>query len=213
MNAVDKIDAWVNKHMTLMLRVGMLIAASFFGIYVPSISIYHLSNELKQEREIHAQFANNANQTIEDLSKKVETFNKRYHKEMAAEAEVKCLAENIYYETGAKDEEGATAVAQVTLNRKRMHFANSICEVVKQKTGNTCQFSWVCQSHNPPKANAFTHAVEIARKSLTKGVADSTMNSALYFHADYVNPRWAESKNYITQIGHHIFYSEKPSAN
>jgi spore germination cell wall hydrolase CwlJ-like protein len=213
MNAVDKIDAWVNKHMTLMLRVGVLASALFLGIYVPATSVYHLSTQLKQERATHAQFANNANQTIEDLSKQVESFNKRYHKEMAAESEVTCLAENIYYETGAKDEEGARAVAQVTLNRKRMHFANSICGVVKQKSGNTCQFSWVCQSHDPPKANVFVHAVEIARKSLTKGVADSTMNTALYFHADYVTPRWAESKNYITQIGHHIFYSERTSDN
>jgi spore germination cell wall hydrolase CwlJ-like protein len=33
------------------------------------------------------------------------------------------------------------------------------------------------------------------------------MEDALYYHADYVNPRWGKVK--VGKIGRHIFYSGK----
>jgi spore germination cell wall hydrolase CwlJ-like protein len=32
------------------------------------------------------------------------------------------------------------------------------------------------------------------------------LRNALYYHADYVNPFWAEHKRRIVKIGAHIFY-------
>ena len=33
-------------------------------------------------------------------------------------------------------------------------------------------------------------------------------NTALYFHAYYVNPAWANTKEFVNKIGAHVFYSE-----
>ena len=63
----------------------------------------------------------------------------------ATQKEVKCLAENIYFESAYEPDQGKIAVAFVTLNRTRhKDFPSSVCEVVTQKTKNTCQFSWFC---------------------------------------------------------------------
>ena len=61
-----------------------------------------------------------------------------------AQKQVTCLAENIYFEAGHEPLEGKKAVAFVTLNRVQSGYADNICDVVKQKTGKTCQFSWYC---------------------------------------------------------------------
>ncbi len=35
------------------------------------------------------------------------------------------------------------------------------------------------------------------------------VENALWYHADYVTPGWAESKRVVTKIGDHIFYKRK----
>ena len=127
--------------------------------------------------------------------------------------QVDCLADNIYHEAGYESREGKEAVALVTLNRTQdPRFPKDICGVVKQKTNIAerivCQFSWFCQNvSNPRKKDAYVEAREVAiyvyanyenLKDITKG--------ALYYHADYVNPRWKLEKT--TVIGRHIFYKE-----
>jgi spore germination cell wall hydrolase CwlJ-like protein len=127
--------------------------------------------------------------------------------------QVDCLAQNIYHEAGYESREGKEAVALVTLNRTQdPRFPKDICGVVKQKTfwqGLTvCQFSWVCAPFNNNKeSEAYQQSKDIALfvyanyenlKDITKG--------ALYYHADYVNPRWKLEKT--TVIGRHIFYKE-----
>ena len=48
--------------------------------------------------------------------------------------ELKCLANNIYYEAGGENFEGKVAVAQVTINRTQdENFPNDVCGVVYQK--------------------------------------------------------------------------------
>jgi spore germination cell wall hydrolase CwlJ-like protein len=48
----------------------------------------------------------------------------------------------------------------------------------------------------------------VAKKVLLEGFRLDVLKTALYYHADYVNPQWRLEK--IGQIGAHIFYSEKP---
>lgn len=127
-----------------------------------------------------------------------------------ARKQVDCLADNIYYEAGYEPERGKVAVALVTLNRTQDdRFPKDICSVVKQKVKSTCQFSWFCEG-NKRVANNFVYnqAREIAvyvyanyekMHDITKG--------ALYYHADYVNPRWKLERT--TTIGRHIFYKER----
>lgn len=128
----------------------------------------------------------------------------------AAKKQVDCLADNIYHEAGYEPDEGKTAVAMVTLNRVNdPRYPKDICSVVKQKVNSTCQFSWFCEGKRAIR-NMFVYneARDIAvyvyanyenMKDVTKG--------ALYYHADYVNPRWKLDKT--TKIGRHIFYKER----
>ena len=127
--------------------------------------------------------------------------------------QVDCLTENIYHEAGYEPREGKEAVALVTLNRTQdPRFPKDICGVVKQKTSSVCQFSWFCQNVSKPNRDAYDEARDVAvyvyanyenLKDITKG--------ALYYHADYVNPRWKLEKT--TVIGRHIFYKESGKLN
>ena len=126
--------------------------------------------------------------------------------------QVNCLAENIYFEAANEPIEGKKAVAFVTINRLQSgNYANTICDVVFQKTGGTCQFSWYCDPavlrkrltvqqttlYNEIRELATHMVVNFDRmKDVTKG--------ATYYHADYVNPGWNLKK--VDKIGRHIFY-------
>lgn len=128
-----------------------------------------------------------------------------------AKKQVDCLAENIYREAGVESEKGKQAVALVTMNRTQdPRFPSDICSVVKQKVKRTCQFSWFCESHKAidkrsdvyqtsMKMALFVYANYEMLHDITKG--------ALYYHADYVNPRW-RGLTQTTKIGRHIFYKE-----
>jgi len=124
--------------------------------------------------------------------------------------QVDCLADNIYHEAGYEPEDGKVAVALVTLNRLQdPRFPKDICAVVKQKTRSTCQFSWFCENKVTNRAKeVYTQARDIAVHVYVnyEKLPDIT-GGALYYHADYVNPRWKLEKT--TTIGRHIFYKER----
>lgn len=131
------------------------------------------------------------------------------------EKQLECLAINIYKEAGYESFEGKVAVAQVTMNRvKDGRFGNDVCGVVYQKNvvmqKVVCQFSWACDSvhrNRPVNKLAYTESYEVAKKVLLEGFKLDIMKDALFYHADYVNPRWGHDK--IGKIGTHIFYREK----
>jgi spore germination cell wall hydrolase CwlJ-like protein len=125
-----------------------------------------------------------------------------------AQKQIDCLTENIYFEAGHEPLEGKIAVALVTLNRLSTGFyGNDICGVVKQRTNNTCQFSWVCETksltnvHNLLYNDIRQLAVNVV---MNYDVIRDVTHGATYYHADYVNPNWGLPKT--TKIGRHIFY-------
>ena len=126
--------------------------------------------------------------------------------------QVACLTKNIYYEAGFEPFEGKVAVAQVTINRAESgNFPSDICAVIYQKNvfyeKVVCQFSWYCDNPNrskPVNKEVYKEAEIVAKKVLLEGYRLDSLNSALYYHADYVHPKWNKTK--ITQIGRHIFY-------
>lgn len=124
--------------------------------------------------------------------------------------QIDCLADNIYHEAGYEPEDGKVAVALVTLNRLQdPRFPKDICAVVKQKTRSTCQFSWFCENKITNRAKeVYTQARDTAVHVYVnyEKLTDIT-GGALYYHADYVNPRWKLEKT--TTIGRHIFYKER----
>jgi spore germination cell wall hydrolase CwlJ-like protein len=126
-----------------------------------------------------------------------------------ARIQVDCLAENIYYEAGFEPRDGKIAVAMVTLNRVQdPQFPKDICSVVKQRTKSTCQFSWFCEHKTIQNTSAYLQARDIALLVYAnyEKMYDMT-EGALFYHADYVNPRWKLERT--TVIGSHIFYKQK----
>lgn len=123
-----------------------------------------------------------------------------------------CLARNIYHEAGYEPFEGKVAVAQVTINRAESgKFPSDICQVVYQKNvvyeKVLCQFSWYCDSASlkkPMNGPVYTEAMEVAKKVLLEGFRLDSVKEALYYHADYINPKWG--KQPIAKVGHHVFY-------
>lgn len=123
-----------------------------------------------------------------------------------------CLARNIYHEAGYEPFEGKVAVAQVTINRAESgQFPSDICKVVYQKNivyeRVLCQFSWYCDSASlkkPMNGPVYYESMEVAKKVLLEGFRIDSVKSALYYHADYVNPKWGREK--VAKIGRHIFY-------
>lgn len=128
------------------------------------------------------------------------------------EKQLDCLAINIYREAGGESFEGKVAVAQVTINRTESgKFPKDICSVVYQKNvimeKVVCQFSWACGPDHlraPVKNDAYRESYEVAKKVLLEGFRLDMLKQALYYHADYVNPRWPFEK--IGKVGQHVFY-------
>lgn len=133
-----------------------------------------------------------------------------------ADNQTACLALNVYHEARGESLEGRLAVAHVTLNRVRSsRFPNTICEVVKQgkyenghPVKHMCQFSWWCDGKRdyPDNKEEFYKIWHEVVNMLYKKPVDIT-NGALFYHADYVNPHWAQHKQRTVVIGRHIFYA------
>lgn len=128
------------------------------------------------------------------------------------ERQLACLATNIYYEAGNQPFEGKVAVAQVTMNRTESGlYPADICKTIYQKNivyeKVLCQFSWVCDRTvmaRPVNRANFRESEEVAKKVLLEGFRLPSLNEAMYFHGDYINPGWKRER--ITKIGNHIFY-------
>ena len=100
--------------------------------------------------------------------------------------------------------QGRFAVAMVTMNRTQdPRFPKDICSVVKQRVKSTCQFSWYCEKKRLANRDVYEQAREVAVMVYAnyEKIHDMT-KGALYYHADYVNPRWKLVKT--TKIGRHI---------
>lgn len=130
------------------------------------------------------------------------------------ERQLECLARNIYHEAGNEPFEGKVAVAQVTINRSESgKFPPDICRVVYQKNvfmeRVVCQFSWYCETGpktRPIHSRTYDESYTVAKKVLLEGFRLPSLTEAMYYHADYVNPKWNKEK--ITKIGRHIFYKD-----
>ena len=138
------------------------------------------------------------------LDKAEKTLNTAYQTVKATNAELLCLAKNIYYEARGEPTRGKIAVAQVTLNRvtHRTEFQSSICGVVYAKH----QFSWTMAAHREPRGPAWHEAQELA-KAVIIGTAYLPNFKALYFHNLTVQPQWNKTKELVARIGNHIFYA------
>lgn len=127
-------------------------------------------------------------------------------------AEMRCLAEAIYFESRSEPIRGQLAVAQVVINRlKNPAYPDSVCGVVYQNQNwrNACQFSFACDGIRDVVRDyaAWETAQELAR-SVLMGEAEwlDDVGSATHYHATYVRPAWAGQMHRMVQIGVHVFY-------
>lgn len=126
-----------------------------------------------------------------------------------SQIEIGCLAKNIFFEAGGEPRLGKRAVAMVTMNRaKHRDFPNSVCGVVYQRTKRTCQYSWVCGVNKGSfDRKSFEESIEVAQQVYKNyGIMKDNTKGSLYFHAEYVNPSWADEKYRSVKIGKHLFY-------
>jgi len=120
--------------------------------------------------------------------------------------QIKCLADNVYYESANQSIEGKMGVAYVTINRSQLRsWPEDLCAVVYQKTQNLCQFSWVCENPKAPNQALWEQSLAVARHVWYKYTpSEDPTQGATYFHATYVRPGWKHTKT--VQLGDHIFY-------
>jgi hypothetical protein len=127
-------------------------------------------------------------------------------------AEVRCLANVIYFEARGESEAGQRAVAEVILHRQAEGtHGHTICDVAYEGADRTfCQFTFACDgSEEQPKLAEPWRAAQVlaARLLVGEAPADATYG-ATYYHATSVHPSWAPLKLRVAEIGNHIFYRE-----
>ena len=147
-------------------------------------------------------------------------------------AEVECLAMNIYHEARSERTAGMWAVADVTINRvKSIAYPDTVCEVVYQgpvyeswKTARfpnlademriynpvkgKCQFSWYCdgKSDEPTEPDSWQRALDIAHGVMNHDLGLGLTDGADHYHANFIEPFWAPHMTLVTTIGNHKFY-------
>jgi spore germination cell wall hydrolase CwlJ-like protein len=120
--------------------------------------------------------------------------------------ELDCLARNVFYEAGTEEPVGKIAVAQTTLNRvKTGYWGHSICDVVYAPK----QFSWTDDSraNEEPSGKLWFETKLIVSSVIDNGLRIKQLKTALFYHADYVDPNWKDNSKRVAQYGTHIFYS------
>lgn len=119
--------------------------------------------------------------------------------------DLKCLAQAIYFEARGEPLAGQLAVARVIVNRTQSPlFPSDYCSVVTQRA----QFSFVRNGRIPAvKSNsrAWQRAKAIARIAHQE-LWESEAKDALFFHATYARPSWAQTKLARATIDSHVFY-------
>lgn len=118
-----------------------------------------------------------------------------------------CIAIAVYHEARGEPLDGQLAVAEVIMNRAASgRYPVSWCQVVKQPW----QFSFVNPrtGHMPAvrrDSAAWAYAQAITRIAVGQ-FADALPGDVLWYHADYVAPRWGRRLAKVEKIGAHIFY-------
>lgn len=125
--------------------------------------------------------------------------------EIELSADLRCLAQAIYFEARGEPLAGQLAVARVVVNRtESSQFPGDYCSVVTQPG----QFSFVKRGRIPAASESSAawrraHAIaQIAHRELW----ESEAGDALFFHATHVRPRWASRKIARATIDRHVFY-------
>ena len=135
-----------------------------------------------------------------DLPELVEEYKDGF----ALDAQGQCLANAIYFEARGESLEGQLAVADVVINRTESRkYPSTWCKVIKQKA----QFSFVKNKQFPKVRDmeSWETAKAVARIAI-EDAHEIVPEGVLWYHADYVSPRWRHNLNQVAKVGVHLFY-------
>lgn len=132
------------------------------------------------------------------------------------ELTVDVLARTLWGEARSEGVQGIEAVASVILNRVEIArklggywWGNDIIQVCQKQYQFSCwlksdvQYSRVVSVDENDKY--FVTCKRVARRAVLGLLVDST-RGASHYHADYVDPSWADKSKVTVKIGRHIFY-------
>ncbi len=128
----------------------------------------------------------------------------------SGKANVRCLAEAVYYEARGEPYIGQVAVAQVVLNRARSgKWHRNICTVISQgiERGEKCQFSYMCRTvRTVPAGPMWDRAQEVAIDAVRGRVWLRELVEATHYHTTSVAPVWRQGLDTLGTFGTHVFY-------
>jgi len=190
--------------MTLMSRINQDLLVRFTTAFLKFLGLFLIGMVL----------VNTVNAKFDSLREGSEAYRQGFVSTADRTKQLDCLTKNIYWEAATEPFEGKVAVAQVTMNRvDNGRFGDNVCGVVYRKDNILgrviCQFSWACENTHkirPVAPALYKESEEVAKKVLLENFRLSTMKDALYYHADYINPKWGKPR--VGQIGRHIFYKD-----
>jgi spore germination cell wall hydrolase CwlJ-like protein len=119
------------------------------------------------------------------------------------DADERCLATAIFYESKGESLEGQLAVANVVLARAQSgRFAKTACGVVTQRG----QFGFVRGGRLPDvtESSAQWRTAKAIAQIAMDGSWKNPVEGALYFHATYSSANW--DRPTVAKIGRHVFY-------
>ena len=174
---------------------------SFIGLFVyakqDKINYQNPHRELLDNFNIITPAIARSDKSVLELDKKPILYNTK---------DLKCLAQNIFFEAGTESMLGKIAVGQVTVNRVKIgHWGETVCEVVNAKD----QFSWTNRDDISIDRDSrnYKESLVAAKKVLQERKRLRILRSALFYHADYVHPNWADKDQKVVKIEKHIFYN------
>jgi N-acetylmuramoyl-L-alanine amidase len=140
------------------------------------------------------------------------------HAEEYSNEDITWITKNVYFEARNQGVAGQLAVAMVTINRiEDSRFPNNAKEVVTQgytyRNGfpirHKCQFSWYCDGKSDKIRDWKTFwkisklvSTYVANRAIIMDITEG----ATHYHADYVKPSWASTKEKTIEIEDHVFY-------
>jgi spore germination cell wall hydrolase CwlJ-like protein len=173
------------------LNIGLGIVGLAGVLAVQQYQLYRMTDKVKD-----------INQDVQEIKKFITQTTETVKFTDADEA---CLARNIYYEAGVESTEGKYSVAQTTINRLHTgRWGSTICSVVHAKA----QFSWTLKKRlSKPSGQAWIDSQWVAHRAL-RGERVMALRQAIFYHAQYVSPKWKDKDAKILQVGAHIFYTK-----